>query len=47
MTQPPDRPFPAIDEDAALRSILEVTAPETGTRFFETLVRSVARALGT
>jgi len=47
MTQPPDRAFPAIDEDAALRSILEVTAPETGTRFFETLVRSVARALGT
>jgi len=39
--------FSRIDEDAALRSILEVTAPETGTRFFETLVRSVARALGT
>ena len=39
--------FPSIDEDAALRSILEVTAPETGTRFFETLVRSLARALGT
>jgi PAS domain S-box-containing protein len=48
MTAPPDRPsFPAIDEDAALRSILEVTAPETGARFFETLVRSVSRALGT
>jgi PAS domain S-box-containing protein len=48
MSASPDRPsFPAIDEDAALRSILEVTAPETGTRFFETLVRSVARALGT
>jgi PAS domain S-box-containing protein len=48
MSVPPDRPsFPAIDEDAALRSILEVTAPETGTRFFEALVRSVARALGT
>ncbi len=39
--------MPSIDEDAALRSILEVTAPETGTRFFETLVRSLARALGT
>ena len=48
MAATPDREsFPAIDEDAALRSILEVTAPETGTRFFETLVRSVARALGT
>src|SRR3954467_2297691 len=48
MDATPERPsFPAIDEDAALRSILEVTAPETGTRFFETLVRSVARALGT
>jgi len=48
MAATPEREsFPAIDEDAALRSILEVTAPETGTRFFETLVRSVARALGT
>jgi PAS domain S-box-containing protein len=48
MAASPERDsFPSIDEDAALRSILEVTAPETGTRFFETLVRSVARALGT
>src|SRR5262245_27694842 len=48
MSATPERDsFPGIDEDAALRSILEVTAPETGARFFETLVRSVARALGT
>jgi PAS domain S-box-containing protein len=42
-----ETPFQGINEDEALRSILEVTAPETGTRFFESLVRSVARALGT
>ena len=48
MAATPERSsFPAIDEDGALRAILEVTAPETGTRFFETLVRSLARALGT
>jgi hypothetical protein len=47
MAAPERESFPSIDEDAALRSILEVTAPETGTRFFETLVRSLARALGT
>ncbi len=48
MSETPDpRAFQGIDEDAALRSILEVTAPETGTRFFETLARGVARALGT
>src|SRR5436190_1307738 len=48
MSEMQDRPaFQGVDEDAALRSILEVTAPETGTRFFETLVRSVARVLGT
>ena len=48
MSATPDRDsFQGIDEDAALRSILEVTAPETGMRFFETLVRSVARSLGT
>jgi PAS domain S-box-containing protein len=48
MSATPERnSFKGIDEDAALRSILEVTAPETGARFFETLVRSVARALGT
>jgi PAS domain S-box-containing protein len=47
MSETPERPLQGIDEDAALRSILEVTAPETGTRFFETLTRSVARAFGT
>ncbi len=38
---------PIIDEDAALRSVLEGTATETGTPFFEALVRNLARALGT
>jgi hypothetical protein len=36
----------AVDEDRALRSILEGTATETGERFFAALVQNVAEALG-
>jgi PAS domain S-box-containing protein len=36
-----------LDEGAALRSIVEGTATHTGGRFFETLVESLARTLGT
>jgi PAS domain S-box-containing protein len=47
MTTTPGRDsLSRIDEDVALRSILEVTTPEIGTRFFESLVRSLSRALG-
>ena len=38
---------PALDEDAALRFLLEGTAKETGEAFFGALVRSLAQALGT
>lgn len=41
------RPFRGLDQDIALRSILEGTATETGERFFAALVRNVALALGT
>jgi PAS domain S-box-containing protein len=37
----------ALDEDAALRMILEGTAQATGEQFFRDLVRSLARAMGT
>src|SRR5512143_2547419 len=37
----------ALDEGAALRSIVEGTATHTGDRFFHALVESLARALGT
>jgi len=40
-------PLQALDEDAALRTILEGTATETGERFFTALVESLARAFGT
>jgi PAS domain S-box-containing protein len=45
----PDTPPPlhGLDENAALRSIMEGTATHTGDRFFQTLVESLARALGT
>jgi formate hydrogenlyase transcriptional activator len=36
-----------VDPDAALRQILEGTAEETGGRFFERLVQSLAHTLGT
>ncbi|MEQ9620032.1 MAG: sigma 54-interacting transcriptional regulator [Deltaproteobacteria bacterium] len=36
-----------LDEDAALRMIMEGTATETGERFFRALVKSVSKALDT
>ncbi len=38
---------PALDEDAALRFLLEGTARETGQAFFRALVNILAQALGT
>jgi len=40
-------PFQGVNEDAALRIILEGTATETGERFFKALVKSLAAALNT
>jgi PAS domain S-box-containing protein len=40
-------PLHGLDESAALRSIVEGTATHTGDRFFQTLVESLARVLGT
>src|SRR5262249_62285526 len=40
-------PLHGLDESAALRSIMEGTATHTGDRFFQTLVESLARVLGT
>ena len=40
-------PLQNIDVDAALRTILEGTATETGAEFFKALVRNLAGALGT
>jgi PAS domain S-box-containing protein len=40
-------PLQALDEDVALRTILEGTATATGERFFVALVESLSRALGT
>lgn len=37
----------SLDEDAALRTILEGTATETGERFFAALVENLAKALNT
>jgi len=41
------RPFEDLDEDAALRTIVEGTATETGERFFTALVAKLCEALGT
>ena len=41
------RPLGGLDEGAALRTILEGTASETGERFFAALVENLARALKT
>ena len=38
---------PVLDEDAALRVLLESTVHETGEAFFKALVRNLAQALGT
>ena len=40
-------PSEPIDEQRALKSLVEGTATETGERFFSALVESLARALGT
>jgi hypothetical protein len=40
-------PFGELDEESALRTILEGTANETGERFFAALVENLARALKT
>jgi len=41
------QPFTNLDEETALRTILEGTATETGERFFESLVENLAKALHT
>ena len=40
-------PLRGLDEDAALRTILEGTATETGEQFFAALVENLAKALST
>src|SRR5262249_50127973 len=40
-------PLLDLDEDAALRTILEGTATQTGERFFYALVENLAKALDT
>ena len=46
MPENPKPPFHSIDEDDALRKILEGTASETGGRFFVVLVENLVKALG-
>ncbi|MGD9850177.1 MAG: sigma-54 interaction domain-containing protein [Nitrospirales bacterium] len=43
----PQTPFTNLDEETAIRTILEGTATETGERFFEALVENLAKALHT
>ena len=40
-------PIQNLDQDAAIRLILEGTATETGENFFSALVEALSRALGT
>jgi PAS domain S-box-containing protein len=47
MPNAPRVPFSNLDENTALRTILEGTATVTGERFFEALVENLARALQT
>src|SRR5574341_711975 len=47
MTADTPSPMRGLDEEAALRSILEGTATETGERFFAALVENLAKALKT
>jgi len=47
MAEKNDPPLHGIDEDEALRIILEGTAKETGGQFFRALVRNLAKALNT
>ena len=47
MTDLNNVPLRALDEEAALRTILEGTATETGEQFFSALVKNLSRALNT
>ena len=47
MTRNDQLPLRGLDEDAALRTILEGTATETGEQFFAALVENLAKALST
>lgn len=47
MAKPTQLPLRGLDEEAALRAILEGTATETGERFFAALVENLAKALRT
>lgn len=47
MTETDRIPLSDLDEDVALRTILEGTATETGERFFYALVENLAKALDT
>jgi PAS domain S-box-containing protein len=47
MAKPLQSALRSLDEDAALRTILEGTATETGERFFFALVENLAKALNT
>ncbi|WP_447977498.1 sigma-54-dependent Fis family transcriptional regulator [Candidatus Nitrospira bockiana] len=47
MSAPDALPLRHLDQDAALRRILEGTATETGSRFFHAVVENLAKALGT
>ena len=47
MTTYDQLPLRGLDEDAALRTILEGTATETGEQFFAALVENLAKALST
>jgi hypothetical protein len=47
MTRQDQLPLRELDEDAALRTILEGTATETGEKFFSALVENLAKALKT
>ena len=47
MTEKPSLALRGLDEEAALRTILEGTATETGERFFDALVENLAKALHT
>jgi len=47
MADPGGPALPELDEDSALRAILEGTSAETGGAFFAALVKNLAKALGT
>lgn len=47
MAEPKNFPFTTLNEETALRTILEGTATVTGERFFEALVENLAKALHT